>query len=76
MLTHCVSSSLVRLRGFASSLFPPEADRRVLRGAFTLSLPNVPIYPELVEEPAAPPLIFARDFSGAFFPPLAKLFLP
>jgi len=30
------------------------------RGAFTLSLSNVPIYPEPVEGPAALPLFFSR----------------
>jgi len=33
----------------------PAGRQGVLRGAFTLSLPNVPIYPEPVEGPAAPP---------------------
>jgi len=38
------------------------------RGAFTLSLPNVPIYPELVEGPAAPPLFRAKwETSSAYF---------
>jgi len=36
------------------------------RGAFTLSQPNVPIYPELVEGPAAPPLFFARAIFSPF----------